>query len=166
MKYRPTRPIETSYSRTTWEFVDFPPDTTVQDLLDPAMWCHVSKQWFRLLDEIIVIPQSAPFRAHFIVLDKGDTFAKLKLLDVTPLNDGGNVDISVQAGGITYVDMTDLTGIPVLELPANAPISVEWKGPHLKYSVIRNKDNERLKTGFAIKAEAEKWAAEHLLAMA
>lgn len=152
MKYRPTLPLEASYARTTWEFKEFPPETTVQDLLDPAMWCHVARQHLKPLDEIIIIPQGAPFRAHFIVMDKGDTFAKIKLLDVKLLN-------AEEAGEEADVN-------EVVHLPEDAPVSVEWKGPVLKYSVIRNTDQERLKTGFAIKAEAEKWAAEHLLAMA
>lgn len=152
MKYRPTRPIEAAYARTTWEFKEFPPETTVQDLLDPSMWCHVAKQWLKPLDEIIIIPQGASFRAHFIVMDKGDTFAKIKLLNVTLLN---GEDAGEEVGVIE-----------VTHLPDAAPVSVEWKGPALKYSVIRKTDQERLKTGFAIKAEAERWAAEHLLAMA
>lgn len=152
MKYRPTFPLEASYARTIWEFKEFPPETTVQDLLDPAMWCHVAKQWLKPLDEIIVIPQGASFRAHFIVMDKGDTFAKIRLLNVNLLN-------AEEAGEEAAVT-------EVVHLPEDAPVSVEWKGPVLKYSVVRSSDQERLKTGFAIKAEAEKWAAEHLLAMA
>lgn len=162
MKYRPTRPIEAAYSRTTWEFKDFPPETTVQDLLDPAMWCHVAKQWLKPLDEIIVIPQGAPFRAHFIVLDKGDTFAKVQLLDVKLLNATEAQTYGEQPLGRIAAAVED----SIATLPVDAPVSVEWKGPQLKYSVIRTKDGERLKTGFAIKSEAEKWAAEHLLAMA
>lgn len=152
MKYRPTRAVESTYTRTTWDFNEFPPETTVADLLDTDMWCHVAKQYLKPLDEILVIPQGAPFRAHFIVLDRGDTFAKLRLLNVTLLN-------GEEAGETAAV-------IEVAHLPDKAPVSVEWKGPALKYSVIRKLDNERLKTGFAIKAEAEKWAAEHLVAMA
>jgi len=152
MKYRPTLPLEASYARTTWEFKEFPPETTVQDLLDPAMWCHVAKQWLKPLDEIIIIPQGASFRAHFIVLDKGDTFAKIRLLRLDVLN-AEEVDIPV-------------VGEDIIHLPEGSPVSVEWKGPALKYSVIRKADSERLKTGFSIRTEAEKWAAEHLLAMA
>lgn len=152
MKYRPSRAIEAAYARTTWDFREFPPETTVADLLEPDMWCHVAKQYLKPLDEIIVIPQGAPFRAHFIVLDRGDTYAKLRLLEVNMLN---AEDVAVPEEPSIEV-----------HLPDNAPVSVEWKGPVLKYSVIRNIDKERLKTGFAIKAEAEKWAAEHLLAMA
>lgn len=152
MKYRPTRPIEAAYSRTTWEFKDFPAETTVKDILEPDMWCHVAKQWLKALDEIIVIPQGAPFRAHLIVMDKGDTYAKLKLLNLVTLN-GAEAE---EAPAV----------IEVTHLPEDAPVSVEWKGPQLKYCVIRTKDSERLKTGFAIKSEAEAWAAEHLLAMA
>lgn len=162
MKYRPTRAIEASYARTTWDFRDFPPETTVQDLLDSDMWCHVAKQWLKPLDEIVVIPQSAPFRAHFIVLDKGDTFAKLKLLDLTWLN-------AEPVREVITPDLSEITPAEIREimetLPADAPVSVEWKGPALKFSVVRKSDSERLKTGFAIKAEAEKWAADHLLAM-
>jgi hypothetical protein len=151
MKYRPTLPLEASYARTTWEFKEFPPETTVQDLLDPAMWCHVAKQWLKPLDEIIIIPQGASFRAHFIVMDKGDTFAKIRLLDVKLLNSD---------------EEPSVTNEVIVHLPEDAPVSVEWKGPVLKYSVVRKADQERLKTGFAIRTEAEKWAAEHLLAMA
>jgi len=154
MKFQPRRPIGGEYSRNHWEFLDFPPETTVPDLLDPVTWAHVARQWFKPLDEITVIPQSAPFMATFIVMDKGMTWAKLKLLEVHYLN----------ADEVEPVEEVD--DKLVVHLPDNAPVSVEWKGPNLKWSVLRTADKEKLKTGFSIKTEAEAWAAEHLLAMA
>lgn len=145
MKFRPQRPLPAGNSRNAWEFINsFPPETSVQDLLNPDMWAHVARQWFRPLDEVVVIPQSAPFKATFIVMDKGDAWAKLRLLDVTMLN-------AVEEKGAD---------------PEPASVTVKWNGPRDKFTVLRTSDREKLKTGFAIKAEAEAWAREHALAMA
>lgn len=160
-KYRPTRPVAAEFARNHWEFLDFPPETSVQDLLEPAMWANVSRQWFKPLDEIVVIPTSAPFKATFIVLDKGDTWAKLRLLDVVAMNNAETLKVPAPAERLEF-EVQDAPD----PLPEDAPIFVKWLGPVLKHSIVRKADSERLKTGFAIRAEAEAWAARHIHAMA
>jgi len=135
------------YCNTVWRIREAPADTAVETLLKPETWSHCARS-FKPYDEVIVIPQGGPYRAHLIVMDAGANFAKMRLLGVTLLNAGAAEPESEAA------------------LPDDAPVEVSWKGPKLKYAVTRKADGERLRTGFAIKAEAEAWARTHLLAMA
>ena len=139
--------VEPGYGDSrTWNIRNAPAEMTIEELLRPDTWAHAARK-LKVYDEIIIIPQGGPYRAHLIVMDKGDNYAKLRLISVALLN---------------AADVEDTPST----LDADAPVSVEWKGPALKYSVIRKGDNERLRTGFAIKAEAESWAAKHVAVMA
>jgi hypothetical protein len=43
---------------------------------------------------------------------------------------------------------------------------VKFNGPHDRWTVIRRSDGEKLKTGLLNKADAQRWAADHLAAQA
>jgi hypothetical protein len=128
-----------------WDLKNAPADTTIDFLLKPETWAHHSGK-LKTGDEIIVKPLGLPYRAHLIVMEAGKTFAKLRILTVTPLNDS--------------------MGATAAELPANAPVEVKWNGPKDKYTVFRKSDSSKLQPGFAIKAEAVAWAIDHATAMA
>lgn len=142
------------YSRTVWDIKDAPADTSVESLLKPETW-RLAAAKLTIYDEIIVIPQGGPYRAHLIVMDKGKAFAKVRLLGVTLLNATANEypEVPVEV-------------IAVSELPDDAPVLVKWNGPKDKFTVLRRSDNEKLRTGFAIKTEATAWAHQHITAMA
>ncbi len=114
---------------------------TLDDALQPGFWAHVATK-LRQHDTIRIIPEEGDFYALLIVMSAGRTFAKVKLLQHIPLDDDGAEDA---------------------DLPSE--LSVKWKGPHLKYAVIRNADHSILKDSFVVKTEAEQWARDHIAAM-
>jgi hypothetical protein len=140
---RPTRAKLAEHVRNVWQFKDeFAVDTTIDCLLDPETWAHCAAH-FSQGDEIIVVPQGMPYRAHLIVVDAGKVHAKVRLIGVALLN------------------------APAEEAPAeDGPMYVKWNLGVRKYSIYRRSDNEKVHDGFAIKAEAEEWAVKHALALA
>lgn len=152
MSYQPTRPFLAAEVNNTWRFPDFPPETTIADLLKPETWAHCAGRYLKQYDEVIVIPQGGPFRAHLIIMEAGKNFAKMRLLDVKLLN---------------ATEAPEAVEAPATEsLPDGAPVFVKWNGPKDKFTVFRTSDKEKLRPGFAIKADADAWARTHLLAMA
>jgi hypothetical protein len=145
--YKPTSAKLAEYTTPCYEFRDFPIDTPVASLLDPETWAHVAKR-FRVGDEIMVKPQGLPYRAHLIVMDAGAVFAKVKLLTLVPLNAG-------EASGDVQKSSAD-----------GRPMYVKWNLGSKKYAIHRSSDNEKVHEGFAVKADAEAWAAKHTMALA
>jgi hypothetical protein len=150
--YRPTTAKLSEYSTSTYEFRDFPLDTPIETLLIPETWMHVAKN-FKVGDELLVKPQGLPYRALLIVLDSGANYAKVRLLNVAPLN--AQLAVAEEAP----VELVE-------EKPVEGPMFVKWNPGLKKYSVYRKSDGERVHEGFAIKADAEAWAEKHTLAMA
>lgn len=141
---RPTRAKLAEHVRNVWQFKEeFAVDTPIEDLLDPETWAHCATS-FAQGDEIVVVPQGMPYRAHLIVVDAGKTHAKVRLIGAVPLN------ALPEAG----------------EPSGECPMVVRWNPGAKKYSVYRRSDNEKVHDGFAIKVEAEEWARNHALALA
>lgn len=141
---RPTRAKLADHVRNVWQFNEFAVDTAVEDLLDPETWAHCAAS-FAQGDEIVVVPQGMPWRAHLIVVDASKLHAKVRLIGAVPLN-----------ANIEAISEDDEEG----------PLFVRWNPGAKKYSVYRRSDKEKVHDGFAIKAEAEDWARNHALAMA
>jgi hypothetical protein len=148
---RPTRATLAEHINSTWRFAQFAVDTTVEELLNPETWAHVASK-FTQGDEIVVVPQGMPFRAHLIVVDAGKVEAKVRLIDVTPLN---------AAPAVEPVEIAQNNS-----LEPDGPMFVKWNPGSKKYAIHRSTDKEKVHDGFAIKAESEAWAAQHALAMA
>ena len=119
--------------------------TTREEILKPEFWALVGKT-FRPYDRVEVRSDDGTFFSEYLVLSADRAWAKVHELRWVPL---GTSDVS-------------------LTLAAQAEhrqrFKVEWRGPHLKHCVER-KDGanvERLKDGFADKAEAQAWLEGHL----
>jgi hypothetical protein len=93
-----------------------------------------------------------PYRAHLIVMDVGKAFAKVRVIDVTLLND--------LTAAVPQADVQPLA------LPEDAPVMIRYNVGARKYAVHRKSDGERVHEGFAIKEEAVAWALQHIAAMA
>jgi hypothetical protein len=145
--YKPTRATLAEHLTQGWEFRDFPINSTIEHLLNPETWSHVSKH-FKLGDEILVKPQGLPYRAHLIVVDAASSYAKLRLLDLVLLNAASAETAEVETVAV------------------NGPMYVKWNLGTKKFAIHRSSDNEKVHDGFAIKAEAEEWAENHAMAMA
>ena len=121
--------------------VVLPGDVSLEDALKPEYWAHVGHM-LRQHDTVRFIPEDGSYFAEALVLQAGKGFAKLKLLR----HEGLEVEPA-----------------PAADI---ATLEVKWNGPHDKHVVIRKSDDEKLKTGFATKAEAERWMVDHARAMA
>lgn len=120
-------------------------DQTFEDALEPDFWSHVAR-FLKPGDTIRLLPERSDYYALLIVTQVGRNFAKVKALDLVRLDDDESQ--------------------PVVGDALASDLSVEWKGPHVKFAVIRKSDGERLKEGFAVKTEADQWLRDHLAAMA
>lgn len=148
---RPTRATLGEHINSTWRFTQFGVETTIEELLNPETWAHVSAKFLQG-DEIIVVPQGMPYRAHLIVVEAAKNYAKVRLIGVALLN------AAPAAEPIPEIAAAEDTG--------NGPMFVRWNPGAKLYSVYRTSDKEKIHDGFAIKADAEAWAERHTLAMA
>lgn len=115
--------------------VTLPEGTLFEDLLRPAFWANVAKKFERCA-MVDAVTDDGSFYAQMLVTNAGSGFAEV----VT----------------INHVDLQ-----PSTEEELSADFAVAWKGPHLKYAVIRQSDKEMLKSGFVKRVDAETWAREH-----
>lgn len=117
--------------------------TTLEDLLKPEYWSHVGKQ-LRHFDKIEVVFEDSSRYLELVVIDCAPLWAKVSVvldLDLT--------DEKEEANKVRQ------------DKDTNGDFRVEWGGNNQKFRVIRVADKEKIKEGFATKAEAEKWVEEH-----
>ncbi len=143
IKLNPSRMKGAEYERTVYvATVEF--GTTKDDMKDPAFWSHVSnklKPW----DRIEVRSDDGTFFAEYLVLASERTWAKVHMLSYTSLT---SAEVSQTQAAIE-----------------NDEFEVRWRGPHLKFSVIRKADDAVLKDGMS-KDEAFLWRKEYVKTVA
>lgn len=131
----PSRFELVEYERQDW-IVTAEIGTELSDLLDPGYWAHVSAR-MKPYDQIQVRVDDGCWLVNLLVLDCSRNWARVHVLSEHKLT---TTDVSQsQADGY----------------------SVDWKGPRLKFCVIRKSDNEAVRDGFADKEEAIRWMIEH-----
>lgn len=113
--------------------------TRLEELFSPGYWSSVAIK-FTPWDRIEVRAEDGEFYAELLVLSCERNWAKVKLLLEVKLN-AADIRPDQGAGVITH--------------------RIEWKGPHHKWCVIRNGDNEMLKSQMD-KTEANAWLTGHL----
>lgn len=119
------------HKRKDW-VADVELGTTLEDIQNPAFWSMVSKD-FDPFDTIEVRVDDGKWIAHLRVISCERTYAKVQLLRVEEI--GGNAEGS----------------------PISAKHKVAWKGPHLRFAVIRLSDDAMLQSGYKTREEAETW---------
>lgn len=115
-------------------------DTPFDALLDPGYWAHVAAKlapWAR----IEVQAEDGSYFAELLVQDAGRLFAKVAVLR-----------------------HVELTAVEVTGMTSAAGYAVKWRGPKLKWSVMRGGD--ALKDELPSKDEANNWLTGHLKAVA
>lgn len=132
----PARMQLAEYARADW-VVTAEEGTTLDDLQNPAFFAHMSNQ-LKPYDHIEVRIDDNTYLAGLIVLEVARNWARVKILYAHKL-----VDDDHRIAG------------------ASQSHSVEFKGPHHKWSVIRLSDGEKLKTGCQSRAEADAWMRDH-----
>ena len=131
----PTRMKSAEYERVVY-VVTVPVGTNKDDMENPAFWSHVAmklKPW----DRLEVRCDDGAFFAEYLILACDRLWAKVKELSFVELN----------------AKETELTDV--------SEYKIQWKGPHLKFCVIRTKDGGMLKERME-KDEASLWLKEYL----
>lgn len=113
-----------------------------EDVQNPAFWVHVARR-ARRCDRIEVYTDDNSYFGELMVVDIGAAFLK-----VVPLR---------------YVELAS----PVGEASAAVAdgYSIQWKGPALKFCVIRDTDKARVHEGEAERSGAVAWLQAHTKAM-
>lgn len=114
--------------------------TTTDDILDLGYFAHVARDLSEY-DHIEVRDETGQWVAEFIVTEVGPNYAKTVMT--------------------RFIDLTKTTKVDVPEA-----YRTEWKGPHLKWTVIRNADNEVVQKDLPKKDDALVWLRNHLQVVA
>lgn len=127
------------YDRNIW-IANAEHGRTPQDLLDPAYWSLKAAQ-FQPYDQIEARAEDGSWVAYYIVTDTSRTWARVILDRVVKLTTG---DVSLtQAAQIA------------------AKYEVKWKGPQIKYAVIRLADSTAVQQGFKSAEDAHVWLRDY-----
>lgn len=127
----PTRMHLSEYKRQDW-VCNAELGTTVEDVLKPEYWAHMAAL-MNPYDHIEVRVDDGSWVAYLLVTACDRTWAKVKLDRKLELVD----DVSTPEQSIRH--------------------RVEWKGPQLKWCVIRVSDSERVQSEMASKEVANEW---------
>lgn len=127
---------QAEYQRTVYRVVP-ELNTPYEELFDPQYWAHVSAK-FRPGDRIEVEAEDGSYYAELRVMDAGTLYAKVAEL--------------------RKVDFDD--NVVVGDSPAMSGYEVKWRGPIMKWSVLRGKDS--IREGEQTKGAAHSWLAEHI----
>ena len=112
----PTRFQAAEYARQDW-VVNVEDGTTINDVLDPAYWAHVSAQ-MKPYDRIEARLESGEWLLELLVLSADRNWARVHVLQ-----------------------KYDLVATEQVAPPAQKYI-VKWRGPQHKHSVVRISDGE------------------------
>lgn len=123
------------YRRHDW-VVNAPEGATVEDIKQPGFWALMAAE-LSPYDRIEVRADDGTWLAEGVVLGCDRTWAKVHVLNTYKLSTG---DVA---------------------LSQSDQYSVEWKGPHKKWTVIRISDQEAVKDQCGTKEEATLWMREH-----
>ena len=115
--------------------VVLPGGTAYEDVLKPEFWAHCAAK-LRQHDTIRLIPEEGTYFAELLVLASGRGFVNMKELRLIQLGDD-----ELEASSV------------------NDQVEVKWRGPHSKWSIIRNSDGAVLKEGIVEKPDALREAA-------
>lgn len=102
-----------------------------EDFLDPAFWALVAKD-MQLGDHVEIRDDGMTFWGEYLILAADKTWAKLHKLRESKL-------------------------VPVEERSISPDYSVQYKGPHKKYCVVRKSDSSIVHEGAPDRASANVW---------
>jgi hypothetical protein len=123
----PSRMGLVEYLRQDW-VVTAEPGTEIADLKRSDYWAHMAARMM-VYDRVEVRAEDGSWIVELVVTDKGSNWAKTRILQEYAL---------------------DANEIPQ---PLGSLHSIVWKGPHLKFCILRNNDSALVKQGM-LKEEA------------
>ena len=110
--------------------------TTIEDVLDPQYWSHMAAQMLPAA-RVEVFVETGEWMLDLLVLNAGRNWAQVHVLHHYELAERADT------------------------MPAAQRHRVEWKGPQLKWCVIRNADSEIVLKEMASKAAAAERLASY-----
>ena len=116
--------------------VDLPMSVSLEQALEPSYWAHVSDQ-MHPGDHVLLRAEDGSWVANLVVAYCERSFAKMRLDRLLKLD----ADTDTPTETIKH--------------------KVDWKGPRLKYCVIRTSDSALLKQECVTKDEAISWMRDH-----
>ena len=134
----PNRIKQAEYERTVY-VVTVEMGTTKEDLEAPSFWAHFAAK-FRPWDRLEVRCDDGSFYAEYLVLACDRVWAKVHRLSHVTLttSDISQTQAALQDG-----------------------LEVKYRGPHLKFGVVRKQDGAVLKEGMQTKQEADQYLSEY-----
>lgn len=122
-------PTRSNVRRTEWD-VFVPPETTVDDLLNPVFWAHVAGSTFQgKINYVDVHWDDNSQLCRIYVRNYNNSAAQMELLDHWDFDKNTTLDVPDD-----YI--------------------ITWSGDQTKYRVIRRSDNQVIRDGFVAKPEA------------
>ncbi len=116
--------------RQDW-VVTVPPNVSVKEVEDSDFWAHVASK-FQSLDKLEVRWEDHSQIANLRVLWMQHGVAKVKLINIEELDN-------------SVIDADSLEG---------SKFEIKWKGPVLKWCIIRKSDSHKIEDGFTDKGVA------------
>lgn len=132
----PARFKSAEFERNIW-IANADEGTNPADLLNPDYWAHNAQQ-MRSWDRVEVRANDGTWFAELLVVDATRLQATVKMLAIHDLSGAAPASLTM----------------------SDSPYKVEWKGPQLKWVVVRKSDGEKVSDGHQNKGAAETWAAE------
>lgn len=129
-KITPARVKEAAVVRNVWH-ATLEQGTAWERVLEPSYWAHVARK-IRPGDIIEVVEEGLAFIGKLMVKSTG------------------NVEVGVIA--LEYIDLREA---PQSKDAASEAFEVGWKGPHLKWIVMRRSDKAVVSTGHLTREDAE-----------
>jgi hypothetical protein len=124
--------------RNVWRY--YPePNHTLDQVLDPAYWAHVSRQ-HRVGDKIEVFWEDGSAYAELLIVSCGKDYSKVQLLSFHPLTEKA--------------------------VKQDGKFEIQWKGPVKKHCVVRTSDSAVIHEGLQTKAEGEAWLESNKASLA
>lgn len=137
-----TRFHEAEHVNRVWS-ITVDSNTSLAEVLKPAFLANVAHQ-LRPYDHLQVSVDTGEWYAELLVVSCGRVWAKL-----VPLV---NLDL-------TSKDADQLEG------EAFEKFIVQYRGPHLKFCIVRREDKEPIKEMIQTKAEANAWLESYVLTL-
>lgn len=145
--------LRAEYSRPDFRVVLKDNNTTLDDLLRPSYWANVGgllKAHTYPFAMIEVVWGDGSRYVRLICIQADRLWAKVKVLE--------DINLAADTAGQTVESAA-------AEAEEAAEFKIEYKGPSLRYCVIRQSDKENIQANLADKAAAQKWLDDHLKAL-
>lgn len=118
--------------------------TTIEEVLCPEFYTNIAKK-FSPTDIIEVVAEDLSWTARLMVVEVGKLWAKVALIYKVDLT--ADQEVTAVKGDLTNYE-------------------VKYRGPHLKFCVVRLSDKSPIKEQCGSKEEAVRWLNDHLKAIA